>query len=408
MTFGRILLARRRIDPLVLSTAAATVILLFAAGKAGFIAFAACGFYLVLARHRVCRHLPPLYSALLLAYVVWAIGLSLGRGEPVEGNRQLGYALVELSAFFIPVGICLVRRPLDAIAIGARMALPTLLVASVLQIMLLNGERLDLGENAAILAFLVAGAAVMARIDAAEPPRFLPNGRWWAYLAIAPILLTQTRGAWIVFLPIVIIDLWALFRGDQPSRRMAVLTAGLAGLVAASFVAYPLVTDRVSRAVEEMERFNATGSASGSVDVRLTFWNASLKIVAEHPVTGVGAMSRMERVAELSGPNAERVLQFQHLHNMFLDEVVSNGLVGLALLMAIFAAFALSCVRFGSRNLVANAAVFVFLVFSFGAFHGVLLNEWMIIAVFGFMGIVLTSLRRTELALTGRRLGPSS
>ena len=109
----------------------------------------------------------------------------------------------------------------------------------------------------------------------------------------------------------------------------------------------------------------------------------------------------MERVAEVVSPaNAAYVRSFTHLHNVFIDEAMASGLVGVALLCSIFGVFLVrSCRATPGRGLATSSIGLVFLVATFGSFHGVLLNEWMIFIIFGFMTMVLTTIRREALGM---------
>ncbi|MFD2238583.1 O-antigen ligase family protein [Aureimonas populi] len=409
VTIRRALLLRRHIDPWLLAAGFGFLALLQGPGKVIFLVFAACGFYLALARHRTCRHLPPVYTAVLISYCLWGVILSLGRGEPMDGNRLLGYAAIQLAAVFLPVGLCLVRRPVDAMVLGCRVAVVVLLGATTVE-WFMTGERVGLGRNEAILGFVIAAAALIARMQADFPPRFVPNGRWWSYVALLPVLLTQTRAAWIVFVPLIVFDLWAVVRERSGGRPpMAAMAVAAIAMAVAAVPIWKIVTARVVDGMAEIANLRETGVASGSMDVRLVMWNHAAELISEHPLLGVGPTQRMARVAEAAGAeNAALIGSYTHLHNLFIDEALSSGLVGLALMLAVFATFLVAVFRARSPTLTKESSLlFVVLIVSFGAFHGVLINEWTIILIFGFMAVVMTGMRRRRLAETGRRLGPA-
>ncbi|ALN73008.1 O-antigen ligase [Aureimonas sp. AU20] len=390
----RMLLVRRRIDPLILGAGILSLALMLGAGKVAFLFFAACGLYLVAIRHRVSRQAPKAFSALLLAWALWQIGLSLVRGEPVSGNRVLSYAAIEFAMVFLPVGLCLVPRPLDALATGARLGLVLLLVAAPIDYLLSDG-RVGLGANEALFAFVAGVVGVAARLPARRPWRWLPNGTGWTYLSAVPILLSGTRAAFVIVGLAALVDLVRLFgRGfGRPSKRVVALA--LVGLALLSYPAGLIVSDRFESGVTEMRSFEETGKVTGSVDVRIVMWRSALAVIGEHPLLGVGGTSKMAAAGEKAGANGYMVTYYQHLHNLFLDEAISSGLIGLALLLSVFAAFLATVFR-GTRDRSSREAALLLVgfLFTFGSFHGVLLNEWTLIALFGTMGTMLAAIGR--------------
>jgi O-antigen ligase len=93
------------------------------------------------------------------------------------------------------------------------------------------------------------------------------------------------------------------------------------------------------------------------------------------------------------------VTYYEHLHNFFFDEALSSGLIGVALLVSVFVAFLVTVFRSRASRLERETAcVLVGFLFLFGSFHGVLLNEWTLIAVFGTMSVLLTKLHRQTMA----------
>lgn len=369
-------------------------------GKILFGFFAACGLYLALARPRSWRAAPLGFTLTLGAWALWQIGLSLARGEPLDGNRVLSYAGIELALALLPLGLTLVRRPIDALATGARIGLLLASVLSVPLFLVSETGRVGLGANEAIFAFVIGVAGLAARLPARCPWRWLPNGPAWTYLAALPIALSGTRAALVLVLLALAVDAPALVRrhaGSQGRRRTrALVVAGLAALA----LAVPLgvfAWDRVERGLAEMERFEETGRAAGSVDTRFVMIGAGLSVLAENPLLGVGGTRRMEAAAQAAGSNGFMVIYYQHLHNFVLDEALSSGLVGVALMLSVFTSFLLGVFRSTAGPIVKTTSLLLVAFLAiFGSFHGVLLNEWTLIALFGTMGCIVATLRREE------------
>ncbi|KQT54684.1 hypothetical protein ASG43_03660 [Aureimonas sp. Leaf454] len=400
----RFLLARRHVDAAVLSLGFALLPLMNAGGKAVFGAFILSGIYLAFARHRVARSMPRLFSAALLAYVVWTVGLSLLRGEGLDGNRALSYAAIEFGFLFLPLGIALVPRPIDAMVAGARLGVLGVSILAPIQYFGF-GERVGLGGNEAIFGFLAAGAGLVSRLPAERASRFLPNGKAIFYLSFLPVILSETRAAWLIYGLAMLFDLRALWKAGRPDSRRsyAALAAGVAIAMLAVVPLASVVKQRFSIGLAEYERFQETGMAGGSVDVRLAMWRGAVILIAQHPLTGVGGTTRIQAVSEATpdpARNGALIRTYKHLHNFALDEALTSGLIGLALLFGVVASFLVSVWRWTASREIRECAVFLpILVGSFGSFHGVLLNEWMLIQIFGTMTVLLTALNPARLPL---------
>jgi O-antigen ligase len=146
---------------------------------------------------------------------------------------------------------------------------------------------------------------------------------------------SATRIVWIAFL-VAFVVLALLARAPRPrsTRRMAL--AG--GLVAAMLVTFALSIEQKARI------FYPTLGSSGSiaVDLRPRFWALGAGAVAERPLLGHGFGHEIlaDRFRVAMGPRDDEFAT--HAHNTFLNAAVSLGVVGLAILVAMFATLALA------------------------------------------------------------------
>jgi O-antigen ligase len=393
----RWLLARRPFDAPLLTLGVVLLVLGNPLAKLVFALFGMVGVNLGFAQHRTWRYADRAFCEIIVCYVFWIIVLVVARGEPILANRFLTYTGIMLGFVFLPMGISLIRQPLDPLILGSRLAILAALILIPFDPELALG-RLSLGHNPAILAFLITAAGLAARMEARRPEPYLPNSRLWTYVAFIPVLLTGTRAAWIVFGLVLVFDLASILRRwpEIPARMRWLALPATAAALAVMVPAASLVYDRLEAGLVEIQRLKETGLATGSMDVRAVMWEGSLAVIADNPLTGVGSTRRIAAVAAaVAEENASHVALYTHLHNLFLDEATSNGLVGLALLLGIFAVFLVQVTRGApGGRVVESSYAFVFLVITYGSFHGVLLNEWMILSTFSFMTLVLVSIRR--------------
>lgn len=185
------------------------------------------------------------------------------------------------------------------------------------------GHPNALGGFLALLVPLVAAAALLAR-------------RWRiplaavAVLAVAGVYLTFSRGALLglVAVPLVLLGF-----------RRSLLVAPVLLVLALTFAPDLL-----------RERF-ATSSLQGpEAATRLDIWGTAASIWAADPVLGAGPGSFPERYATVRVPGKQYLpsTQFQpppHAHNLGLQTLAEQGIIGLAALLAVLSTAVLALMR---------------------------------------------------------------
>lgn len=156
-----------------------------------------------------------------------------------------------------------------------------------------------------------------------------PRDRWaWVFLALNlyALDLTQTRGAWLGLAVGFLV--WGFFT----NRRW--LAWGLAAL-AAAFLLFP--TQGRQRIFNLVER---NGFFQNSSDMeRVHIWRAAFRIVKDHPVFGIGQGNAEKVYPAYKDPEALEPT-VGHMHNNFLQVMVQNGWVGLAVFLFWLGAYA--------------------------------------------------------------------
>jgi O-antigen ligase len=136
--------------------------------------------------------------------------------------------------------------------------------------------------------------------------------------------LTNVRGAWIGLLA-------GVFVGAVAARRRLALRLAAAVLVLAAIAAVPNVLERVR---SPGPRWVLDDTARD----RLAMLAGGLRMIADRPVTGVGPGQVKRVYPDYAPPDALRRAT-SHLHDTPLQIAVERGIVGLALWLALFAAF---------------------------------------------------------------------
>ena len=150
------------------------------------------------------------------------------------------------------------------------------------------------------------------------------------YLVLAPlgVLLTATRGAFLAELVAALIVPLSLAKQSFSSfLRVSAVLAVMIGTVA--LAAPPAVWDRLGTIPNEV--------AGGSMSTRREIWTAGLRVFPERPVLGSGAGAYG---AAIDTRREFRLKADTVAHNMLIGLLVEQGVVGLALFLALLGACA--------------------------------------------------------------------
>ncbi len=161
------------------------------------------------------------------------------------------------------------------------------------------------------------------------------TGRWWssrrlgyalaALLVAAALLLTYSRGAWLVGVPASLLFLAAM-RGR---RAFAVAV----GLLAVAAVAVLLVAGGGRLA-------SLLDASAGTTFFRVQLWQSSVAMVRDHPLLGVGLDNFLYQYrSHYVLPTAWEEFNLSHPHNLVLDFWLRVGLLGVGLLVWQLVAF---------------------------------------------------------------------
>jgi O-antigen ligase len=152
---------------------------------------------------------------------------------------------------------------------------------------------------------------------------------------------SQTRGGWVA---IVLIFIWILMHTTKQWTWLRKVTTvfvliGSIAILGIQFGLSKLVQSRVSDAIVETMAFIDTNNQDSPVGSRLAMWRFGVQHIDDAPLLGVGMQGwialRDQGIAngELS---AAFISQLTHLHNEYLDSVIKQGFIGLALLLVLY------------------------------------------------------------------------
>lgn len=256
-----------------------------------------------------------------------------------------------------------------AISVGFRLALLVATVTALVQVYLLDVPRAHGSENANIFALLLVVYGVFVIHEALRcGSRWLPL---WTVFAFVPLVLSGSRTALVAFL-VVLIVLLLSYRRHLNSARIMVGLGGVMVLVAV--IGLPQLTERAEDLREDLsagedgapglwhdfvamdfslpdgEIHRLKPEVQTSLGFRLVVWRTGWEVFKDHPWVGVGSKGDMVAAGEVIGVGDRLARQYSHLHNTFLQHLVSGGVPKLSLLMVALASPILVLWRFGNRS----------------------------------------------------------
>jgi len=182
----------------------------------------------------------------------------------------------------------------------------------------IDGVKLE-GDIGPLAAMVLPLALVFAQTDPIRSVRvFMLASVAGAVITIA---LTYNRGAAVALAVVMALVGW---RNRRNPWVVGSVVAGV-GIAALWLVTTPYWT-RFQEVWKEL-----AGSSTGSVTERLELWKAGLRIVADHPVFGIGVGNYPAELAKYA-PD----LQGMVAHNSYVQVAAETGLPGLALYLALF------------------------------------------------------------------------
>ncbi|WP_245428704.1 O-antigen ligase family protein [Phyllobacterium phragmitis] len=370
-------------------------------GSVALFLFACIGIYLTCGRHRTARLFARNFYICAVLYGIWSLGLIVFRDEPIWDNRQIGYTLLFTIFSFAGPGMVLVRDPLRAFVLGARVGV-ILAFLVALAMAVIYGGRIGVGGNAAVFAFVAGVAAIGAAIPIANAPRYLPNGPLYLVLGTAAVLTSETRAVLVVLPIFALIEI--LFSVSKYAPRIRMLSYAVLSLMALGLASFGPVDDIVSKRFVGIVEYYDTGDKSKwedkiSADIRFALWQGAREVISEHPLIGVGSYAKMDAVRVKAGENAPMLAGFRHVHNTIFDELLNDGVIGLILL--------LGCGYFGlshlfrhsdSPGMTRSIIYFITVCTTYGLLHNPLLHEVTISGIFFYFGALNAAASRLIMA----------
>jgi O-antigen ligase len=296
----------------------------------------------VLIRFLMVGHLRaphPAYIAFLIGQLITILGLVVAKNEFVVIKLWITWsAFLAVSMLVATANVRQVKIILYCLGVaGAILAVESITHGS--RVSLTNegaaatGRAVGSFTHPAQLAFWLVLAISPALILAMRGRAGLrPLMLGAAALAIAGLMLTLTRGAIVGFAgSLFVLLFWA------PFRRFALALLVIGSIYTAlnfSTISHSKELSVVSTRLSTIAHGAQTGGK------RVEIWKTTPRIIADHPLLGVGAGNFSE--VSLAYGLSEGGLPFEHAHDLLLTIAAERGLIALATLIWFLAAVARS------------------------------------------------------------------
>lgn len=159
---------------------------------------------------------------------------------------------------------------------------------------------------------------------------------------LGAVALSGSRASAATACVLMLVLAWSLVR----HREFAVLRrAGLAGLLvlALGAVTFPQwktapLVKRFSNLVTRLDQVDDAEVIVESVDQRFIQIRAAWKALWRRPWLGYGMQHKMKAIAKLEPPSYRQVFRYTHIHFLYLDYAVGNGVIGFVSLILLLGA----------------------------------------------------------------------
>jgi len=151
------------------------------------------------------------------------------------------------------------------------------------------------------------------------------------------MVVNGTRGAWVVFLVLMIVYSFFIYKKHLAKSKKAKITFLMVVFtIVVGVGSTSIVQNRTNVAINQASEWFNGGSPMTSVGVRLEMWSASAKLIDDMPLTGYGYRNTNIPVSQYANDSAKKIIaRFNHLHNDYLTHLIAAGFPGLIFVLAL-------------------------------------------------------------------------
>lgn len=310
-------------------------------GNLILLVLAILGIYSFLLKNKNPFKIPELklFSWLAIGYFcVILLSMIAANGLNVELSH-LGRKIHFLLAPFIALALFQVDLPIKRLLLSIKIGLIIIGAIAITQFLFNLNADTTLGKVGMMNANIF-GDITVAMLFFSIVQIFIetPKERIITFIAalagIIAIILSSSRGSWLSFLILSMTYIGLIYKPFlQKSRQrklfLVLILSTTLGLVATQ----TNVSDRINKAFIEVQKWNSGDESETSNGLRLQMWEAGLNAAKEAPLLGYGYRNANKVASKYASKNKRTISNKTHLHNEYITNLVSAGVIGLLMLL---------------------------------------------------------------------------
>jgi len=151
------------------------------------------------------------------------------------------------------------------------------------------------------------------------------------------LFMTGSRASWLVFVVLTLFTLFVAFRKIKSffSKRKFIFIFGLLTFLILFSALSPYFVKKINQTYDSSAIWFQDHSKHSSSGIRLDMWLSSLKALEDMPWHGYGYRSANKEVSKYSEYFSKEISIYTHLHNEYITNTMSAGLVGLVSVLSL-------------------------------------------------------------------------
>jgi len=288
------------------------------------------GFYIAITEKKNPFNIPELklFSWLTTSYfLIMLLSMLIADGLDAEFHH-LGRKIHFLLAPFIALTIFQIDFSLNKLLLSIKIGLMAIGAVAI------AGPLLGSMINANIFSDIAVAMLFLSIVKIFEETS---KERTVTFIAVLmgsyAIFLIGARGSWLSFLILSIVYIILIYKPFVQNNNKVKILLTLLFITLIGFISTSSnIKERVSKSVAEVQDWNSGKEVWSSNGNRMKMWKSGLSAAKDSPWFGYGYRNESKAAAAYTAKNKEWVSVATHLHNQYITNLVSAGIVGLLML----------------------------------------------------------------------------
>ena len=255
--------------------------------------------------------------------------------EPTTSFSHLGRKTQFLLAPFVVMALYKVDVPLKKIVLSLKIATIILGLIVVVQYSLGVSRPSGMfnanifGDIVTIMLFL----SIVMVVDENKNEIFLTH--LTIFMGVFAIVLSGSRGSWLTFIILFLLYAFMMIKYHALHKNKRGWALLLTFFVALGMtVSTNILQSRVANANIEIKQWNEEGNSFTSIGTRLEMWTSGIEAFQDAPWFGYGYRNATVVTSRyVSDDFRDTIIKYSHLHNEYITNLVSAGIVGFLFLL---------------------------------------------------------------------------